>query len=984
MCANSMRFFSLIILFVALLLSHAESLLSQSEKIVLPREATQIERLNERKSGGDGAGHGQAVSAFSLIPDSLASGVHSDKAKPLQPHGDAGLRLFTTLDFSLSPPLPANIVAKQVVPGRYASVYVDTSATFDRSLLEEILFIFEQQIYPTNVTVLSSAAQISHPIALLFADIPAKEGEFFSGYTLSRTAKQHANSDTTNDDHTIIIHTQLLKQDKRRLIASVLARELAHLICRENNPNEIPWITAGIGQYAVFLNGYGKPARLTDFLKRPDRTLTAWQNRPENYARAFSFILFLAERLEGEAVIPSLVAEPQTGIAGLQSVIKKHNDRLSFELLFKAWIVANYLNARRIAAPGLGYDSIDLPQTSWESWESFPATDITVELRPWSAQYLTFRHGKNLVLNVEIENSAAIAASAVKIDNDRVVEIVDLEFDDRGSQVLPFRGFGETFDELVFIPYHLGGSSLQMVTLSVSAQAETRFHTFRDTLGYHVSESSAVYPLAFPGEIAEHILSGWAVRFTAPHDAYLSGAEFALWNPKQAEAKLEIAVYDVDNDGMPGVKRDSVRMQTDGSGGGRITWQSVEFQATAVPLARDVDFYLGFELQNTTASDTCFAILDTGRAPTDRSLVLTDDGAGPVWRGIEGGQNFFARAIISVPADADLPQLDIGVEDSESGAMQITVSSSRPLNPQTVTGQLQVDDTTSTLAFMNKDGLDLTFWSRPVQVQDRDTLQVVISARHRFGTRAGADTLTFIPYLYDAASGVQVSSPDGIFQAWIPPAALETARLLFSYKVDQFRGVGSGSEVIAEDGLSYAQTGLIYALAPLPLSFDDMAEIDLIYAENPQANLAENRLAVGLYADGVWTILGGELYRQNKTIRVLSTRGGIYTLLITQAGSGESIGMPEDFFLQQNYPNPFNPSTTIRFGLPKSGHITLRIINLKGQTIATLRDQVMAAGEYVVEWDGTDDGNLRVASGVYLYQLETQDFVETKKLVLVK
>jgi len=228
MCAKSMRFISLIILFIALLFSHAEILFSQSEKILIPREATLIKRLNETKSDSDWSGQGQAVSAFSLIPDSVASGVKSDKTAPLQPHTDSELRLFTTLDFSLSPPLPAHITAKQVVPGRYASVYVDTSVSFERSLLEEALFIFEQQIFATNVTVLNGAAALNHPIALLFADIRAKEGVFLSGYALSRRAKQHADSDTTGDDHAIIIHTQFLKQGKVRAIASVLARELAH------------------------------------------------------------------------------------------------------------------------------------------------------------------------------------------------------------------------------------------------------------------------------------------------------------------------------------------------------------------------------------------------------------------------------------------------------------------------------------------------------------------------------------------------------------------------------------------------------------------------------------------------------------------------------------------------------------------------------------------------------------------------------------
>ncbi len=88
---------------------------------------------------------------------------------------------------------------------------------------------------------------------------------------------------------------------------------------------------------------------------------------------------------------------------------------------------------------------------------------------------------------------------------------------------------------------------------------------------------------------------------------------------------------------------------------------------------------------------------------------------------------------------------------------------------------------------------------------------------------------------------------------------------------------------------------------------------------------------------------------------------------------------PKVFALSQNYPNPFNPTTQIKYAIPQSGHLSLKVYNLLGEEIATLFEGVRLAGDYAVSFDGAE-----LASGVYLYQLKAASFVETKKLVLTK
>ncbi|MBK6773140.1 MAG: T9SS type A sorting domain-containing protein [Ignavibacteria bacterium] len=96
--------------------------------------------------------------------------------------------------------------------------------------------------------------------------------------------------------------------------------------------------------------------------------------------------------------------------------------------------------------------------------------------------------------------------------------------------------------------------------------------------------------------------------------------------------------------------------------------------------------------------------------------------------------------------------------------------------------------------------------------------------------------------------------------------------------------------------------------------------------------------------------------------------------------SGEVvIGVPEKFELSQNYPNPFNPVTKLEFGISKLGFVTLKVYNSQGKEVATLVNEIKPAGRYDVTFDGSN-----FSSGVYFYKLESNGFIETKKMFLIK
>jgi hypothetical protein len=102
-----------------------------------------------------------------------------------------------------------------------------------------------------------------------------------------------------------------------------------------------------------------------------------------------------------------------------------------------------------------------------------------------------------------------------------------------------------------------------------------------------------------------------------------------------------------------------------------------------------------------------------------------------------------------------------------------------------------------------------------------------------------------------------------------------------------------------------------------------------------------------------------------------------FTAIITEVGTPENL--PDHFALHQNYPNPFNPSTSIIYDVPTTSHIRLTIFDLLGREIVVLVDGIQQPGRLEVVFTATN-----LASGIYLYRIETATFRDTKKLVLLR
>ena len=131
-----------------------------------------------------------------------------------------------------------------------------------------------------------------------------------------------------------------------------------------------------------------------------------------------------------------------------------------------------------------------------------------------------------------------------------------------------------------------------------------------------------------------------------------------------------------------------------------------------------------------------------------------------------------------------------------------------------------------------------------------------------------------------------------------------------------------------------------------------------------------------IFGDEGYTLEGLKELLKKKQESLLAKRGESKNDILSE--------MPKEYKLYNNYPNPFNPSTTIKYSVPKVSNVKLQVYNMMGQLIKTLVNETKAPGFYNILWSGTNENNSKVASGIYFYRFESENFIANNKMILIK
>ncbi len=172
------------------------------------------------------------------------------------------------------------------------------------------------------------------------------------------------------------------------------------------------------------------------------------------------------------------------------------------------------------------------------------------------------------------------------------------------------------------------------------------------------------------------------------------------------------------------------------------------------------------------------------------------------------------------------------------------------------------------------------------------------------------------------------------------------------------------------------------------MNFGSLSKFQIHY-DDMQLNaydIDENNIKAKYWDNGTnnWTTISNAMIdRANKTVTFSSNIVSNYVILtgekITTAVDKEQNIIPDNYSLEQNYPNPFNPATTISYTLPIAGNVTLKVFDITGKEVRMLDNGYKAAGKYSVTFNASD-----LASGMYIYKIQTSNFSEVRKMLLMK
>ena len=185
--------------------------------------------------------------------------------------------------------------------------------------------------------------------------------------------------------------------------------------------------------------------------------------------------------------------------------------------------------------------------------------------------------------------------------------------------------------------------------------------------------------------------------------------------------------------------------------------------------------------------------------------------------------------------------------------------------------------------------------------------------------------------------------------------------------------------------------GLAFSTSPgsVSLNWSGPVEEDFSYFNIYRQDILTNEPAVvftttdSFYVDQELSDVGAYEYWVT-AVDMSGLESDASTIVSAVLSAEEKMGMPTQFALKQNYPNPFNPSTQIQYALPSETRVLISIYDLTGRKVRTLVNEVQSAGHRSVMWNATNEIGRPVSAGMYIYTIQAGDFIQNRKMVLMK
>jgi len=293
----------------------------------------------------------------------------------------------------------------------------------------------------------------------------------------------------------------------------------------------------------------------------------------------------------------------------------------------------------------------------------------------------------------------------------------------------------------------------------------------------------------------------------------------------------------------------------------------------------------------------------------------------------------------------------------------------------------EIDTTIIAMEKIHDFGTTVSVYSGKYQLTTAGTFGFQFNGRDQNGIDLDQVLRTITVGLAKPTVATEMALPDGLGQIKVPAHAVNADRWMVggSFKMTNSVSVAR----VPNLPMSVQPVSDVIFTSNAAFKLNRAATLTLALSDD-QLNNPEP-LGIYLTIDGAWQYIGGKVDRNARTISVNTNYLGRYVVASGQHGNiYDTKIVPETYELSQNYPNPFNPSTTISFGLPEDGTVSLKVYDIRGHEVITLVQDHFTAGSYQLTWNAVDSRHTPVASGVYFYAIDSENFRQVKKMVLAK
>ena len=439
------------------------------------------------------------------------------------------------------------------------------------------------------------------------------------------------------------------------------------------------------------------------------------------------------------------------------------------------------------------------------------------------------------------------------------------------------------------------------------------------------------------------------VLFTPDVSGFLTEVDVGI---RKAPIDFHILVYNSFDGTSPGSLLDSVAGYADDA-----TWFSVPIDT--VPVSAGVDFFIAVRM------DTSYAISVDRWGEKDYRSYFSTNGM-TYSTGIADYGDINLRAKISEEGiDNNAPIASDGLFTTNEDTDYSGTFSASDAEGDSLT--YSILDSTDNGTLILSDPISGTFTYSPIEnFNGSDSLTFSVSDGILLDT--GTVNITVVG-LNDAPSSFALSEQDSVY---ITMDNFATDSISFTW--DESIDV-DGDELLYDFTASLIVNGQVKAeynsssLTIREMKIDHQSVFDEIFA------------AQAMFGEIEW-----DVSVRDSMVEVTSENGAL-TLGVNASAAVLSINgelLPEVFSLHQNYPNPFNPVTKLRYDLPENGHVNITIYDMLGREVKTLINQAQDPGYRSLIWYATNDYGKPVSAGIYIYQIQAGEYMQTKKMVLLK